>query len=192
MANVNAPSGFRVAKHQGGGTANRRTRYHIAGAYGSAIAVGDAVEQTTTSKNIIRPGAATDRLSGVFDGCFYLDPNQSAPQYNRLWPAAQAVVAGSTVDAWVYDDPHTIFEAQMSLAFALSYIGALANLVSGTENTTIKISNDAVDSTTAAGNTGVVFRIEDIVNRPDNIVGNYARVLVTIALHYLSGAQTGI
>lgn len=193
MSNVNSPNGFRVAKHSKGGTANRRSRYHIAGAYASAIALGDAVEPVTGGpKTIQRPGAATDMLIGVFDGCFYLDPNQSAPQYNKLWPAAQAIVAGSTADGFVYDDPGTLFEAQMSLAFALTSIGALANLVIGTENLTIKISGDAVDSTTAAANNGVVFRIDDIVPRPDNAVGNYARVTVLIAKHYLGPTLTGV
>lgn len=193
MANTNAPNGFRAVKHAQGGTANRRTRYKIAGAYGTAIAVGDAVELVTGGpKTIQRPGAATDMLIGIFDGCFYLDPNQSAPQYNRLWPAAQAVVSGSTPDAFVYDDPGTLFEAQMSLAFALTSIGALANLVIGTANTTIKSSADAVDSTTAAANNGVVFRVDDIVPRPDNAVGNFARVNVRIGKHYLGQTLTGV
>lgn len=191
MANVNAPNGFKVAKHRSGGTANRLSRYHIAGAYASAIVAGDAVEPTTTSKNIIRPGAATDRLIGVFDGCLYLDPNQSAPQYNRLWPAAQAIVAGSTVDCQVYDDPMTLFEAQVSGAFTLANIGSLADLVIGTENVSIKVSTDAIDSTTLDAS-GVVFRVDDLVNRPDNAVGSFARVLVSISKHYLAGAQTGI
>lgn len=193
MANVNSPNGFSVAKHSKGGTANRRSRYHIAGAYNTNIVNGDAVEVVTGGpKTIQRPGAATDMLMGVFDNCVYLDPNQSAPQYNRLWPASQAIVSGSTVDAFVYDDPGTLFEVQMSLAFALTAIGALCNLVIGAANTSIKVSADAVDSTTAAANNGVVFRIDDIVNRPDNAVGNYARVTVLISKHYLGPTLTGV
>ena len=193
MANPNAPSGFKVVKHAGGGTANRRRRYAIAGAYASNIVTGDAVEVVTGGpKTIQRPGAATDMLIGVFDGCFYLDPNQSAPQYNRLWPASQAVVSGSSPQAFVYDDPADLFEAQMSLAFALTYIGALANLVVGSAITTIKTSGDAVDSTTAAANSGVVFRIDDIVQRADVAVGNYARVNVLISKHFLGPTLTGV
>lgn len=191
MSNVNSPNGFRLARHMGGGTGNRLSRYHIAGAYGSNIVSGDAVEPTTTSKNIIRPTAATDRLIGIFDGCFYLDPNQSQPQYNRLWPAAQAIVANSVVDCQVYDDPAAVFECQMSGAFALTGIGSLADLVIGTANTSIKTSGDAIDSTTVDGS-GTVFRIEDVVNRPDNSTAAFARVLVKISKHYLAGAATGI
>lgn len=191
MSNVNAPNGFKVSKSAGGGSANRLSRYHIAGAYASNIVAGDAVEPTTTSKNIIRPTGATDRLIGVFDGCFYLDPNQSAPQYNRLWPAAQAIVSGSTVDCQVYDDPATLFEVQASLAFTLANIGSFADLVIGSANTSIKTSTDAIDSSTLDAS-GVVFRVDDIVNRPDNAVGNYARVQVRISKHYLNGALTAI
>lgn len=191
MANTNAPNGFRVTRHYSGGTANRRSRYHIAGAYGTDIFVGDAVEPTTTTKNIIRPTAATDRLIGVFDGCFYLDPNQSAPQYNRRWPASQAIVSGSTPDAWVYDDPHTLFEVQASGAFTLAAIGSLADLVIGTGNAFTKVSGDAIDSTTFDAS-GTVFKVMDIINRPDNAVGNFARLEVAISKHYLNGALTAI
>jgi hypothetical protein len=191
MANTNGPNGFKLARHGGGGQANRLTRYHIAGSYGSNIVVGDAVVPTGTTKNVARPAAATDRLVGVFDGCFYLDPNQADPQYNRIWPANQTVVSGSVPDCQVYDDPRTLFEAQMSGAFTLASIGSLADLVIGSANTTIKISGDAIDSTTVDAS-GSVFKIDDIVDRPDNAVGNYAKVLVYISKHYNGGAMTGI
>lgn len=191
MANTNSPNGFRVLKHGGGGTANRRNRYHIAGGYSSDIYVGDAVVPVNTSKNIARPAAATDRLQGVFDGCYYLDPNQSAPQYNRRWPASTTVVSGSVVDAWVYDDARTLFEVQVSGAFANANIGSLADLVIGTGNAFTKTSGDAIDSTTLDAS-GVVFKVDDIINRPDNAVGSFARVAVYISKHYLAGAMTAI
>lgn len=191
MANTNAPNGFRVARHGRGGTANRLSRYHIAGGYSSNIVSGDAVVPVNTTKNVARPTAATDRLQGVFDGCFYLDPNQSQPQYNRLWPASQTIVTGSVPDCQVYDDPSTLFEVQVSGAFAAANIGSLADLVIGTANTSIKISADAIDSTTLDAS-GVVFKVDDIVDRPDNIVGSFAKVLVFISKHYLAGAMTGI
>lgn len=191
MANTNAPNGFKVARHARGGTANRLSRYHIAGGYSSNIVSGDAVIPVNTSKNVSRPAAATDRLQGIFDGCFYLDPNQSAPQYNRLWPASQAVVSGSLPDCQVYDDPSTLFEVQVSAAFTLANIGSLADLVIGAANTSIKISADAIDSTTLDAS-GTVFKVDDLVDRPDNAVGSFAKVLVLISKHYLAGAMTGI
>jgi hypothetical protein len=191
MSNVNGPNGFRVAMSARGGSANRRARYHIAGAYASDIYTGDAVIPTGTSKQINRPGAGNVMLQGIFDGCYYLDPNQSWPQYSRHWPAAQAIVTGSTVDAWVYDDPDTIFEAQASNAFTAAGIGSLADLVIGTGNAYTRTSGDAIDSTTIDGS-GSVFKIMDTPNRPDNVVGQYSRLLVKISKHYLGGAATGI
>lgn len=193
MSNVNGPNGFRVANSARGGSANRRSRYHIAGAYASDIYSGDAVIPTSTSKNIARPGAGNVMLQGIFDGCYYLDPNQSWPQYSRHWPANQVIVTGSTVDCWVYDDPDTVFEGQASGAFALGNIGATADLVIGTGNAYTRTSGDAVDSTTynPAGS-GSVFKVLDYPNRPDNVVGTYSRLLVKISKHYLGGAATAI
>jgi len=185
MANVNSPNGFRVVKHATGGLANRRQRYHIASAYSSNIATNDAVVPTGSGKLIQRPAAATDRLIGIFDGCYYLDPNQSQPQYNRLWPASQALVSGTVADAWVYDDPKIIFEAQMSGAFTL------ADLIDGTANLVTKTSADAIDSTTLDAS-GTVVKVLDVVNRPDNAVGSFARVWVQISKHYLEAALTAI
>lgn len=190
MANTNGPNGFRVALHYSGGVV-RRSRYHIAGAYANNIAVGDAVTQANTTKNITRPGSGSAQLIGVFDGCYYLDPNQPQPQYNRLWPAAQAVVTGSTPDAWVYDDPSTLFEVQASAAFALANIGQNANVVLGAENLFTKTSADALDSTSYT-NSAAVLRVMDYVNRPDNAVGSFARLLVLIGNHFLGPVLTGV
>src|SRR5256885_14258774 len=148
MANINSPNGFKVTKHATGGLANRRQRYHIASAYGTNIATNDAVVSTGSGKLIQRPAAATDRLIGIFDGCYSLDPNQSQPQYNRLWPASQVLVSGTVADAWVYDDPRIIFEAQMSGAFTLAGIGSLPDLIYRTANTTTKSSPGSHDSAT--------------------------------------------
>lgn len=191
MANLNAPNGFRVVKHATGGAPNRRQRYHIASGYAANICPNDAVVPTGSGKLIQRPATAADRLIGIFDGCYYLDPNQSQPQYNRLWPTGQALVAGTVADAWVYDDPRTIFEVQMSGAFTLAGIGSLADLVLGAENLLTKTSADAVDSATLDA-AGTVVKVLDVVNRPDNAVGNFARVWVEISKHYLGGALTAI
>lgn len=194
MSNVNGPNGFRVANSARGGSANRRSRYHIAGAYASDIYTGDAVIPVNTSKNISRPGAGTVMLQGVFDGCYYLDPNQSWPQYSRHWPANQVIVTGSTVDAWVYDDPDTVFEVQASNAFNAGYIGTLADLLIGTGNAYTRSSGDAIDSTTFNPGVGAgsVFKVIDTPNRPDNVVGQYSRLLVKISKHYMGGAATAI
>lgn len=188
MANVNGPSGFRPIKHAGGGTANRSQRYHIASGYGANIATGDVLIPTTTSKRVTRPGSGTVRLQGVFKGCYYLDPNQADPQYNRLWPTGQVTVGAVDADCWVYDDPAQIFEGQCDGAFAVTNIGFLADLTLGTENTLIKISNDQVASATIGS--GTTMKILDYVNAPDNVVGANARLWLQISNHYNGPALT--
>lgn len=188
MANVNGPSGFRPVKHAGGGTGNRTQRYHIASGYGTQITSGDAVIPTTTSKNIIRGGSGTVRLQGVFKNCFYLDPNQADPQYNRIWPAAQVTLGANLADCWVYDDPATIFEGQCDGAFTLANIGFLADLTLGTGSTLTKISADQVASATIGS--GTTVKILDYVNAPDNSVGANARLWLQISNHYNGPALT--
>lgn len=182
MANVNSPQGFRASQHAGGGRAQRNKRYHIASAYNANIAQGDVVIPTTTSKNITRPGSGTVKLQGVFAGCFYLDPNQADPQYNKLWPANQVIMTNTQADAYVYDDPAIIFEAQVDNAFAVTNIGFLADLTLGTANLLVKQSADSIASSTIGS--GTTVKILDVVNRPDNILGQYAKVLCQISNHY--------
>lgn len=182
MANVNGPSGFRPVQHAGGGTANRSKRYHIASAYGTQITSADVVIPTTTSKRVTRPGSGSVRLQGVFKGCYYLDPNQADPQYNRIWPAAQTTVGSVDADCWVYDDPAQIFEGQCDGAFAVTNIGELADITLGTGSTLTKVSADQVASSTLGS--GSTFKVLDVVNAPDNIVGANARLLLQISNHY--------
>ena len=100
-------------------------------------------------------------------------------------------MSGTVADAWVYDDPKIIFEAQMSGAFTLAGIGSLADLIDGTANLVTKTSADAIDSTTLDAS-GTVVKVLDVVNRPDNAVGSFARVWVQISKHYLEAALTAI
>lgn len=189
MTNVSNPAGFSVSRHQGGGTANRLERYGIASAGAFNIYVGDAVVPTATSKNIARPTGATDRLQGVFNGCFYILPT-GEPKYAKRWPTGQVVQTGSTVDAWVYDDPKTLFEVQVSTSLALADIGALGDLTIGTGNTATERSADLLDSTTFGS--GAVFKVIDLSRRSDNDFGANAKAIVQISKHYMAGALTAI
>lgn len=187
MANPNSPNGFRATKHIAGGLPNRVSRYHIANALASNIARGDAVIPTATSKNIDRPGGATVRLLGVFDGVFYIDANGDT-QFRPRWASGQTTFTGSVVDCSVYDDPRTLFEVQYSATLALADIGSFADLVIGTSNAATGNSGDQANNAGAGTN----LKIQDIVQRPENDYGVNAKVIVQIALHYNGGAPTAI
>ena len=52
-------------------------------------------------------------------------------------------------------------------------------------------SGNAIDSITLDAS-GTVVKVLDVVNRPDNAVGSFARVWVQISKHYLEAALTAI
>lgn len=190
MANVNRPSGFQVSRHLAGGESNRLSQHHIASALAQNIFRGDLVIPTNTSKNISLQAAVTNRVVGVFDGAFYIDPTGEVI-FRPRWISGTTIKTGTTVDANVYDDPKTLFEVQASGALALADIGALAdptNAVAGSAVT--GNSGQQLDSATIGS--GAVLKIYDISRKADNDFGTNAKVLVALALHYHGGAMTAI
>lgn len=192
MANKNAPSGFTPKAHYGGGIPGRENHYAIASGYASDIFHGDLVIPLGTTKEISRPATGADRMQGIFQSCFYLDPNQSAPQYNRRWPAAQVTVGANPADAIIYDDPNILFECQVSAASGVGSIGSLIDFLIGTGNAYTKVSGDTLDSSTIDG-AGSAFKIIDVAGDvPNDITSNFAKLLVLPNKHYLKAAMTGI
>jgi hypothetical protein len=190
MANRDAPAGFQVVGHVSGGEQNRFHQYHIADALAASIFRGDLVIPVNTSKNITVQAAVANRVIGVFDGCFYIDPNGEV-QFRPRWISATSIKAGTSVDANVYDDPKSLFEVQASGDFAQADIGALANPTApGTGSALTGQSAMELDSTTIGS--GAVLKIMDISRKVDNGFGENAKVVVGLALHYLGGAMTAI
>lgn len=182
MPNVDRPAGFQVARHLTGGMANRLSKYTIEPAHASNIFRGDAVIPQGTAKRITVPGADNVRLQGVFQGCVYVKPD-GEPEYAKYWPANQAVQTGSTPDAFVYDDPQTLFMVQADGAFALDDIGAFANLTRGAGNTLTGLSGYELQS--ASIGSGANLKIYELASMPDNEVGANAKLIVQFPLHYL-------
>lgn len=189
MANRDAPSGLRAAKHLAGGTPGRLAKYLIASAYASAIFTGDAVSLTGTGGEVARPaGTDDDVLVGAADGVFYILAD-GTPKYERYWPAAQATQAGSVREILVADDPFQIFEIQGDEDIVAADIGNLAGLAAGTGNTLTGQSADELDSSNIG--TGTTFRLLGLAPRVDNDYGDYAKVLVQINTHQYKVA-TGV
>jgi hypothetical protein len=189
MANRDAPSGLRAAKHLSGGIPGRLAKYTLASAYGSSISVGDAVSITGTGRNVSRPaGTDDDVLVGAADGVFYILADGS-PKYERYWPAAQVTQTGSVREVLVSDDPNQVFEIQADEDIEAGDIGALAGLALGTGNPLTGNSGDELDSSNIT--TGTTLRILGLVDRVDNDYGNFAKVLVQINMHQYRGV-TGV
>lgn len=188
MANRNAPSGLRVVKHANGGEANRLSRHHIASALASNIFRGDAVIPVNTLKNI-NVATAGAVLLGAFDGVQYIDSSGDV-QFRPKWATGTALKSGTVADAWVYDDPGTIFEIQSSQTTVVTDIGIRGDVdftTAGNANGTSGMQMGAIISTSDGQ-----LKIIDLVERVDNAIGLYAKWLVQIAEHYNGPSLTGI
>ena len=117
MSLVSAPFGFRLALHPSG--QSRANTYQIASGYASQISCGDPVVLNTNG-TITLPTAISDPLLGVFAGCEYIDAT-GKPTESKHWPAAQTILAGTTVTAYVYDDPFNLYDVQVT-ANASGYV----------------------------------------------------------------------
>jgi hypothetical protein len=188
MANRNAPSGMKVVRHAGGGEGNRLSRHHIASALASNIFRGDAVIPVNTAKNInVATAGAT--LIGVFDGVQYIDSSGDV-QFRPKWATGTVLKTGSVADAWVYDDPATLFEIQSSQTTVITDVGIRGDVdftVAGNANGTSGMQMGAIISTSDGQ-----LKIIDLLERSDNAIGLYAKWLVQIAEHYNGPSLTGI
>ena len=124
MANKDAAFGLRPVGKLGSSVNNSgTTKYRIednqAGAIykGDIVFVGDGSDAgtgVTPAAGYIGPVAAGNICSvGVFNGCFYIDPTSKKPTWSNYYPGSINITVG-TIDAFVYDDPNTLFEVQAS------------------------------------------------------------------------------
>lgn len=192
MANVNtnAPSGFKYVRNTVGGAPGRMSRYFIASGLASNIFAGDAVIPVNTSKNI-NVATAGVRIIGTFNGTAFTD-NQNNTFFKRNWVSGTTLKTGTTADAFIFDDPNSLFEVQGSGTIVQADIGAFVDLTAATAgNANTGTSGQQLDTTTIGS--GTVFRIEEFVDRPDNFIAvANDKVLVRISLHFLAGALTAI
>ena len=124
MANKDAAFGLRPVGKLGSSVNNSgTTKYRIADNQAGAIYKGDIVfigdgsdagTGVTPAAGYIGPAAAGQSNSiGIFNGCYYIDPTTKKPTWSNYYPGSVNITVG-TIDAFVYDDPNTLFEVQAS------------------------------------------------------------------------------
>lgn len=185
MANTNAPFGLRPVGHLSGGDV-RLHEYSIATGYASNIFQGDPVEMTGTGKNIQLAAAGNADNLGVFWGCRYVDSGGNQ-QFSRYWPAS---TAATDIVALVYDDPNIIYECQID-TIAAADIGNLVDWAAGTGSTSTGVSGAYADESTKA-TINAALRVLEIVSRPGNAYGAYAKIHVAFAEHVMKGVVAGV
>lgn len=166
MANTNAPFGFRSYQGQGPAPTYNNFAMLIASNNTTPIFNGDAVIQLATGY-IGQATAGTATLAGVFIGCRYTSVSQKRTVWMPYWPGSDAT---GDVEAYVINDPNTLFVAQAGgTAIGIADIGANIQLNVGTGNTSTGISGMYVE--TPAVTATLPFRIVGLVTAPPGANG---------------------
>jgi hypothetical protein len=159
---VDSPYGFLPINLIGGQPFAGSTRmYPIQYGYATDIFYGDFVKVVRGSATRVSIGATTssNALTGVFLGCTYTDPTTKQKRFSQYWPAS--TLAGDA-QAYVYDDPDTVFKAAVcssgttmaSGAYAL--VGTNLSCINNTGSTSTGNSKNAILAPTATPVTSIL------------------------------------
>ncbi len=181
MANANTPNGFTPLRHLSGGVI-RSNAYNIATSgttgFNDTIRQGDLVVMNTDGT--VELATAGSVITGIFDGVQYFATDGSCV-FDNQWTASTAVLAGSTITAYVYDDPNLTYACQASTA-ALTDLGNSFDIAAGTGSSTTKRSGAYLDAGTG-NTTSAGLRLLRLIPMPNNEYGAYAKVEVTPVEH---------
>ena len=123
---------------------------------------------------VIKGTASGATILGVFNGCFYIDPTSKKPTYSNYYPGSINVtsagsISGSTnIDAYIYDDPYMLFEAQCDGTLAKTDIGKNTDTVLTAGSTVNGLSKNEIDDSTEATTAGLQVKIIGITKDPEN------------------------
>ena len=173
MANVDAGFGDRPIGKVGSGVNNGGTTlYTIGDDYGTAIFKGDHVMQAS---GLVIAGTASGSTNlGVFNGCFYIDPTSAKPTWSNYYladvdvTASGSISGGTTIDAYIYDDPYYLFEVQCDGTIAKTDIGKNTESILGTSSTVNGQSVTEISSSAENTTAGLQVKIIGITKDPEN------------------------
>lgn len=181
MANADTPRGFTPVKYRSGKPYCGIARRYYKSATAGIIGVGDPVIRVTNSSDpdggpeIVRAttGAA---ITGVVVAIEATESDLEKVGY---------LASADTGYVLVADDPELLFEVQDTTggtALAVANIGEHIDSITAVDaDTTIGRSKYEIDNAALA--TDNTWRIEGLVRRPDNTVGEHANWLVSANLH---------
>ena len=143
MANVDAAFGFVPIRHLSG-NAPRANKYTITSGLAENIFTGDLC--IITADGVVTPHTATETNNiGVFAGVSYTASDGSYV-YSQYCPSG---TTGTTIIAYIYDDPFTVYKVQSAGTPAQTNIGNCADVVAGAGSTTTGISGFEISGTMA-------------------------------------------
>ena len=194
MANSNAPFGLRPVGKLGSNINNEGTsKYQIVSGETDVVMKGDLVK--LEASGYITKSGDGDAVAaiGVFNGCFYQDPTTQKPTWSNYYPGSITVTQG-TIDAYVYDDPNTLFEIQANGIIAQDKVGRNADIVYAAGSTINGQSKTEMNSTVSGAGVAAQLRIVRICEDPDNsdIAATDANWIVRINEHQYYANTAGV
>lgn len=196
--NTNAPQGLKPSRYMDGSPyTGKANQYRIASGYATAIGQWDPV--TMLSDGTIGIGVAGAACLGVLE---YVQYFNTAGEFKteKNWVASTSAKSGTTVYAYVHDDPTILFDVQETdgssgagTPLALADCGLNINFVIGAPNSQ-GVSTTSLNNTTEQTTSTLNLKLIALSNYPGNAVGNYANWFVTFNNHLLKGGTgtTGI
>lgn len=197
MSSTSAPFGFRPSFHNSGQM--RPKAYVIASAYAVNIFAGDPVK--LTDNGVIQLGTSDGTRSGtvdgiallgIFAGVQYRDSN-SKPTVSNYWPAS---TTATEIQAFVYDDPETLFDVQYDNPSAGTTVQTAVGeecdwtVASPGGSTSTGLSNTKL---TAIQSTSGQFQITGFGYGPDNLLTDaYVVATVRINEHHYKAAVNSV
>lgn len=149
-----------------------------------ALSTATGADGTT---NALPTGTTLTGSLGVFVGCEYVNA-QGQLTFAQYYPSGYAAPTGTSIKAYVVDDPNVLFQVQADGAMDQSDIGAntffAAAQSTSTGNTATGNSTSAVESTTVT--TTAAFRIVSAVSP---ISDAYPDLLVKFNIGYNSATN---
>ena len=189
MANLNAPKGFSPVGNIQGGSWNEQGRmYAIASDASNTYAIGDVVMSAASADAngvpyVTKWGGATTTSAlplGIIVGIRVADPGVSLVGSTLSLEKSYIGLSAGTRYVYVVDDPMVIFEAQFdSTAVAATDLHKNAAVTVTANQTSLAVSSPFSSTvlTSPATTATLPIRLLGLVQRSDNAVGAYCKVL---------------
>jgi hypothetical protein len=161
--------------------------------YGTSIFYGDVVKLVSGGTIEKDTGTSTATPVGVFLGCQYISATTGQLTFSQYYPASLAVKSGSTINAFVADDPDQLYKVVLVAGdtpnditsgllpayLGRTVIGSNAALVQNSGVATTGDSRVAIYTAAGATTTDTLpIRIIDVVPDTANSAGNFVEVIV--------------
>jgi hypothetical protein len=190
MANANTPGGFSPVRNAGNGvmTGGLET-FYVPASDATALYIGDPVIKAGSADAAgvasVTRATAGAAITGVVVG-FAPDGTANQAGYRAAATAAYVLVC---------TDPHMLYEIQedsVGGALAAADVGLNADFIVASGNSYSKRSGVMLDTSTKATTATLPLKIMGIAQKPNNVIGANAKVLVKLNVTTEASATAGV